>query len=267
MNEPNGDEHMSQWMAMTWHEVRSQQERNPVIVVPIGCVETQGPYTPVGLELQLAQQLAVEVAARIDGIALPCLPFGHSDTFRNMPGTVFIRPDTLVALYEDVLESVIRAGFTLILCVITHAPNQPLIERAARSVRERTGISVVWVNPGTLAGTMIPEFFDNPTDVRGHGAEPGTSLARYLFGITIPEDADWNKPPAKHAGFDVAGASLQLGGVPIGYPLLWEDLYAENGGFGNPTKGSKQVGMQMFERLVGIIVAVAHTMKSRDCVN
>jgi creatinine amidohydrolase len=181
-----------------------------------------------------------------------------------MPGTVFIRPETLVALYEDVLESVIRAGFTRMLCVVTHTPNQPLIERAARSVRERTGISAVWINPGSLAGSMVPDFFDDPAEVRGHGAEPGTSLARHLFGTVIPDDAAWDRSREAYEGFDVAGASLHVAGIPIGYPLLWEDLYAEHGGFGDPTRGSKEIGREMFDRLVDAVVAVAVSMKSSE---
>ncbi|UCC65691.1 MAG: creatininase family protein, partial [Anaerolineae bacterium] len=38
------------WARMTWLEIRQAQKRNPVVIIPIGTVETHGPHTIVGLE-------------------------------------------------------------------------------------------------------------------------------------------------------------------------------------------------------------------------
>ena len=139
------------WSHLTWQEIRAAAKRQPVVLVPIAYVETQGPYTPVGMELIVADRLARDVAARTDGLALPAIPFGNSDSFMTIPGTIFIRPEVLIELYDDVLRSIVRAGFQRVLCLAYHVPNQPLIGRAARRIREETGVSVVWFNPGADA--------------------------------------------------------------------------------------------------------------------
>lgn len=255
---------MDEWASMPWQSIAKTGEDGPVVILPVGCVETQGPYTPVGLEYVLADRIAKDVAMRVGGLALPCIPYGNSDAFQQFPGTIYIRPEVLTMLYEDVIRSVIRSGFNKILCIVCHVPNQPLIERAARSVREVTGVRIVWMNPGSLAGTMLSDYFDDVQMVRGHGAEPGSSLARYLFNTQIAGESHHVKARHQFEGFGVEGGSLHVDGVPIGYPLMWEDLYAENGGYGDPTQGSREIGQHIFDRLVDAAVRVAEIMHTNS---
>ena len=97
-----------EWGLMTWREVRSAAADQPVVLVPLGCVETQGPYTPIGFEHHMADRLARDVAARCHALAIPGLPFGNSDTFEPLPGTVYISPRTLASLYKDVFMAIHR---------------------------------------------------------------------------------------------------------------------------------------------------------------
>src|SRR4051812_42306281 len=101
----------SQWVLQSWREMKDAVSRQPVVLVPMGCVETQGPFTPVGMEFLGADRLARDVAERTDSLALPALPFGNSDNFRLVPGTIYVRLETLIELYKDVLLSVARNGF------------------------------------------------------------------------------------------------------------------------------------------------------------
>jgi len=260
---------MNEWSQLTWQELRERRAQDPLVILPIGCVETQGNHIPVGFEVILAERLADAVAAELHGLRLPVLPFGNSDAFRDIPGTIFIQPETLTAIYTDILESIVRSGFTHILCIAMHEPNQSMIERAARLVSDRTGVRPVWVNPGKLAAGLLPELFPDPKVVRGHGAEPAASLARYLtrFVETHGDEAGEEPDPAI-AAFDVVGAFLQIDGIAVGYPLRWNELYPVRGGYGDASQGSVTIGQQMFERLVDMLVqvgrAVLDSPSSRD---
>jgi len=252
-----------EWRLMTWQQVRSAAADQPVVLVPLGCVETQGPYTPIGFEHDMADRLGRDVAARSHALAIPGLPFGNSDTFEPLAGTVYISPRTLAALYEDVFLAIHRSGFRKILALAFHVPNQPLVEEAARAVRRATGVSITWVNPGALAGVFYKEFFDDPAAVRGHGAEPGISLARYLYGTEVPADAGaGEKAPPKYGGLDVKGAALQFREFPVGKPFTWDELYPESGGFGDPTRGSVDIGRRLYERIVDYLVALVEAVDS-----
>lgn len=252
------------WANLTWQQIRDAAANNPVVLVPTACVETQGPWTPVGMEYLLADRLAQDAAERTGSLALPALPFGNSDSFMNIPGTIYIRPEILTGLYYDVFRSVVRAGFERILCLSYHIPNQPYIERAARMLREETGVIVVWVNPGALAATFLKELFPDPAAARGHGAEPGLSLMRYVLGVSVPADADTGETCSSYRGLDVQGAGVTFQGFPVGVPVGWEELYPRTGGFGNPTLGSAEIGQELYTRVLDYLCALVERIASES---
>jgi creatinine amidohydrolase/Fe(II)-dependent formamide hydrolase-like protein len=215
------------------------------------------------MEHILAEKLALDAAELTGSLALPGLPFGNSDSFRDIPGTIYIRPENLIGLYFDVFRSIVRAGFSRILCLSYHIPNQPFVERAARQLRDETGVVVTWVNPGALAATYLRDLFADPVAARGHGAEPGLSLMRYVLGTETPADAGSGETRSSYRGFDVQGAGVTFRGFPVGLPVGWEELYPETGGFGNPTLGNPDIGRQLYERILdhlrGLIDVVGST--------
>jgi creatinine amidohydrolase len=254
----------TQWVMQSWRELRDALSRQPVVLVPFGCVETQGPFTPVGMEFLGADRLACDVAERTDSLALPAMPFGNSDNFRLVPGTVYVRFETLIELYKDVLLSVARQGFERILCIAYHVPNQPALERAAQYVRDLTGVSAVWVNPGALAATYLKDVYDDPVRVRGHGAEPGLSLSLYLTGRQKPTSTNDESPAVSYAGFDVKGAGLAFQGYPVDMPVLWEELYPESGGYGDVSASTPEAGEAIYKRLVDHLCGIVNVMKATD---
>ena len=77
---------------MTFVEFRERIARStPVILIPLGSQEEQGPTAPMG-DWMLAEALAATVAARADAIAAPTIPFGFGDYFRPVPGGVSSDP-------------------------------------------------------------------------------------------------------------------------------------------------------------------------------
>lgn len=258
----------SEWSLMSWMEIRDAVKEDPVILVPLGCVETQGPYTPTGMEALMADRLARDVAARTNAIAMPAIPYGNSDSFKPIPGTVYIRPEILTQLYKDIVHSVLRAGFERVLCIVYHIPNQPAIEQAAREIREETGISITWLNPGALAATYLKELFDDPVAARGHGAEPGISLMRYVAGTETPADAgSGEQGRSSYGGFDVQGAGLTFRGFSVGMPTNWDEFYPKSGGYGNPSMGSAEIGKTMYERIADHVAGVVEVVAKMDVRN
>jgi creatinine amidohydrolase len=255
-----------EWALMTWRELRDRaRERPAVALVPLACVEAQGPHTPLGYEFLMADALSREVARRTGAVALPALPFGYSYDFVNIPGTVFVRPETLMMLYEDISRSVLRAGFSHILFVGYHIPNQPLIERVARKIRDETGVLCAWVNPGALAATYLKDLFADPVRARGHGAEPGLSLMRHLVPHAVSVEGGRHTPQAtEFGGWQMVGGIPALDGVPVSMPINWDDLYPDTGGFGDPTLGSAEIGKKIFDRLADDLAKVVTKFRAME---
>ena len=213
----------SVWAHLTWQQLRDAAASDPVVIVPTACVETQGPWTPVGMEFVLADRLARDAAERTGSLALPALPFGNSDSFVNIPGTIFVRPEILTGLYHDVFRSVVRAGFERILCLSYHIPNQPYIERAARLLREETGVVVTWMNPGALAATFLKRALPRPG-----GGPRARRRARPLPDAVRARRPGPRGRRHRREVFDLpwarrAGAGVTFRGFPVGVPVGWED--------------------------------------------
>jgi creatinine amidohydrolase len=245
----------SVWSKMSWKEITEARARKPVVLVPIGTVETHGPHTFIGLETHLAEELARRAADATSSLVVPVIPFGYSESFTGFPGTISVRPEVLTELYYDTISSIIRSGFDHVLLVANHIPNQPMIEHAAARIRRDEGVLIAWVNPQTMAAGFLKEAFEDPAAVRGHGAEPGLSLAAYLDPQAVDLGALATIPvPREFRGTPIQGMSMIVGGRAIGFPIQMADIAAEHGGYGNPTQANVRAGEIMFSRLLDYLV-------------
>jgi creatinine amidohydrolase/Fe(II)-dependent formamide hydrolase-like protein len=256
---------MTEWSHMTWLQIQqAAKTEDPLVVLPIGCVETQGPHTPTGSEYIVAERLAKDVAEREKAISLPAIPYGNSNIFRALPGTIYVRPEVLTQLYTDVLLSIARSGFQRILGLVYHVPNEPSFDQAARALREHAGISVVWINPGTLAIALLREVLADPA-ARGHGAEPQLSLMKYLVGTELPTGGALSgRAVPRYGGFAINGATLDFEGFSVGMPFDWDELYPDTGGYGDVTLGSSDVGRVLYGKVLDLICRLAQVVKSTD---
>lgn len=247
----------NQWADLSWTKLQERALDAPIVFVPASCVEAQGPYSPLGLEARLTDRLARDSAVAVNGLALPGVSFGNSHLFASTPGTILIQPETLTGVYRDVLRSVVRAGMTRILGVVCHNTNQQLFEYAAISIREETGIAVAWFDPGRRAATHLQAIVPNFARIRGHGSDPGLSLARYLYGDLV-ESPTLHEPesPVATGAVQVDGATLDVDGIPVGLPLAWSERYPLTGAFGDPTLSTAEIGEAIYNRLLDDILQI-----------
>jgi creatinine amidohydrolase len=239
------------WHMMSWQEIRQAQQTHPVVLIPAGTVETQGPYTYVGLETVLPQRLAEEVAQRTNSLVLPAIPFGDSSQFKDYPGTITLRPEVVGMVYEDVVRSLVRHGFDHLLFLAMHIPNQPMMEQVAHKVRDELGILIAWINPGRLAAAIMKDVSPNFAAARGHGADPGLSLALYLApGVVDTSHIVPNRATREFQGLPLDVMTPVFNDFPLNMAIRMQDMSPESGGFGDPTYASAAQGEVMFMRMV-----------------
>jgi creatinine amidohydrolase len=239
------------WQMMSWQEIRQAQKANPVVLIPAGTVETQGPYTYIGLESVLPQRLAEEVALRTNSLVLPTIPFGDSSQFKDFPGTITVRPEAVSMVYEDVARSLVRHGFDHLLFLAMHIPNQPMMEQVAHKVRDELGILIAWINPGGMAPSLLKDLSPNFAAARGHGADPGLSLALYLApGVIDTSRIVPNVATREFQGLPLAALTPMFNDFPLNMAIRMQDMSTESGGFGDPTYATAAQGEAMFTRMV-----------------
>lgn len=118
----------------TWPEVEAYLERSTGIVVPIGSTEQHGPNGLIGTDALCPEAIAWALGERHDILIGPTLSLGMAQHHLAFPGTLSLRPGTLIALLRDTLDSLGRHGFTRVLFLNGHGGNIATLKAAFAEV-------------------------------------------------------------------------------------------------------------------------------------
>jgi len=239
---------------MTWVEVKEIVKKRPTVLIPVGTTEAQNLHNPMGCDYLIAQRLAEAAADKCNAVIAPVMPYGYSDSFVNFPGTITLKPETLQAVFEDIIRSLIKTGFDHLFFINNHASNHVPLSNAASKLRDETGIVCASIQPSNLARNFAQDIFENANKVLVHGDEPSTSLIKYLYPEMMRMDLAKEAPkPQKFQNFELVSAkTLEHEGQKVPIFLRVGDV-AKQGGWGNPS-GNSEKGKIMFDRMVEFLI-------------
>jgi len=253
---------------MTFIEFRERMARGtPVILIPLGSQEEQGPTAPMG-DWMLAEALAGEVARRADAIAAPTIPFGFGDYFRPVPGGVQLRAATMRALLRDVIDNFLDHGLDRLLIFNGHTGNNPCIDEVSRLVRAERGVIVPWLN---IWRSITPEIWreahgPDAAKAQGHGADPLNSVYMHLFPALLrPDLAQAPNPGGTVAGLPTAGLTgVKFRGIEMHAPVTVAD-HAPNGIVGgDPARASAAAGERIARHVIDTGVGLVQHLQTAD---
>jgi creatinine amidohydrolase/Fe(II)-dependent formamide hydrolase-like protein len=119
---------------MTWLEVEQRLQYSTGIIVPIGSIEQHGPTGLIGTDAMCAEAIAQQAGERGDILIGPTLPIGMAQSHLAFPGTISLKPATLMAVVADVVASLTGIGFSHILFLNGHGGNITTISTAISQV-------------------------------------------------------------------------------------------------------------------------------------
>lgn len=123
----------------TWPDVEARLARSSGIIVPIGSTEQHGPNGLLGTDAICPEVVALAAGERIDALVAPTLAIGMAHHHLAFPGTLSLRPDTLMAVVRDVVQSLALHGFRDIYFLNGHGGNVATVQAAfARIHAERS---------------------------------------------------------------------------------------------------------------------------------
>jgi creatinine amidohydrolase len=255
---------------MTVAEFRDRLSENPnkppVILLPFGSTEQQGPHAPMG-DYMLAEALAIRVAEASGAIAAPCVPFGYAEFFRAFPGGIQLRAQTFCSVVEDVAGAFLDHGVERLLILNGHSTNSSLIDQVLRKIRRETGVAVASID---LWRAIPPSLWqdlhgNNATTARGHGGDPITSLSMYLFPELMRPDLIQPSTPYTATGLSISGANgVQFEDMTVNLPLNANEVNPDGMMGGDATLASAEIGQKIFEHLTGVCTRFVAHMQNSD---
>jgi len=191
----------------TWCEVEDYLTRSTSILVPIGSTEQHGPTGLIGTDAICPEVIARGLSERDDVLVAPTLSIGMAQHHLAFPGSITLRPTTLIAVVKDVVESLKRHGFDRIYFLNGHGGNVATVTAAFSEIYAGTSLAPQEGNRPPLR-CRLKNWYDTPGvrrlskelygDAEGAHATPSeVSLSYFAYPDAVksaalePKRAPW----------------------------------------------------------------------------
>lgn len=196
---------------LDWFRLRDRLQDGHPLILPVGSYEQHGPHLPMTTDALIAEAIAAEVAARLEGIVLPAVGFGAPSRPKSGGGDPFPAPSlrlrTLLAAVEEVADGAVRAGARRLVVVSWHLENAAFLWDALWPVFEgRTAEKAILVDApwAFLDAELERALFGDaePAWPEDHAGLLETAIMRHLAPDLVGE-APAPVPHRPRAGYDV----------------------------------------------------------------
>lgn len=114
----------------TWPEVEDYLTRSRGLIIPIGSTEQHGPTGLIGTDAICAEAIAKGVGEVTHALVAPTINVGMALHHTAFPGSMSLRPSTLILVIRDYLSSLVKAGFTQFFFINGHGGNMATLKAA-----------------------------------------------------------------------------------------------------------------------------------------
>ena len=252
---------------LTAGEAREVYARRPIVLLPLGSHEDQGPHAPMGDYLS-AERMAEKIALRsvdkgVETVVAPVLPYGGADYFGAMPGGIALSQAALRAVLTDIFACLTRHRLTRIIVINGHGGNVQAVHDTAQVVFRETGALIPSFYLWRVGYSLLPGIVGEEVAKKaaGHGADPLTSVAMHLFPALMRPDLTPDPTPLQQVmgmpavSFGVA----RFEGAEIAVPVEYNAVAPDGVRGGDPRLCSADTGAKMVEALTEVAARfVAH---------
>ncbi|MFC5833888.1 creatininase family protein [Nonomuraea insulae] len=223
------------WEELTWQEAGHTAADLNAVIIPVGATEQHGPHLPLAVDTLICQAVALSVSALTGVPVVPPLAFGVSASHGDFAGTVALRPETLIAVVEDVIDSLHASGVRQFVLLNGHIWNNGSLDVSAEKLRVRhrdsrvRALGYVTMYPGPEVdghvrygrALMHANYFE--TSVMLHLHPELVRMDRVTSHVDVDSFWDYRMDQVSETGVwgrDVAEASAEHGAAEFGRCVL-----------------------------------------------
>jgi len=232
---------MSELARLTWEEAEEAIRKAKLALVAVGSLEQHGPHLTLDTDLAVAQTLAERLHAELgdDAVLCPPIPYGLSEHHMSFPGTMTLRPDTLVAVFADLVESLATWGLRRVLVVNGHGGNIDALRLVSRNARRDQRSLVAAIMWAVLAAPEIAIRAHSPR--YGHACEIETSVAMDLIPDRVRHDRI-GRPGGRRSSDELTDPPR-----PLVDQAVWLEEWTDDGALGDPSLATPELGKELVE--------------------
>ncbi len=248
---------------MTSHELAAALKETDVAMVPLGAIEQHAGHLPLGQDNfqieEIVRRAKLMLAARgKQAIVGPTIPFGPVSNLK-FPGSIDIKPSTMVLLIKEVCLNMHRDGVNNIALVMGHDMTLGAMMVAARELASETSdrLKCIVVNWLPVVVKLLPEIFRIPKGYRdGHGGAGETARTMWQHPkLVVHEKLEDYYLEAGTSDVLFSHPLVSGGGVYAPRKTTITDPKFQ-GILGFPSLGTSEIGDQLYDALGGWVADV-----------
>lgn len=178
----------------TWPEIQDYLQRCDALLIPIGSTEQHGPTGLIGTDAICPEHIAGGMSEQ-GVLVAPTISIGMAQHHLRFPGSITLRPTTLIEVIRDVVTSLVSQGFRRMMFLNGHGGNIATIQAAFADLYadaslggEDTKYVLQLYNwfQGSRVGALSRELFG---DAEGSHATPSeVSLTWHAYPDAVKQD-------------------------------------------------------------------------------
>jgi creatinine amidohydrolase len=229
----------------TWQEVEHYLTQSRGIIMPIGSTEQHGPTGLIGTDAICAEVVAKGVGEATNALVGPTINVSMALHHTAFPGSMSLRPSTLIALIQDYLKPLAQYGFTHFFFINGHGGNIATLKAAFSETY------------ATLADAQIPHASQVRCQVANWFMCPSVAkLARQLYGNQEGSHATPSEVALTQYAYPdhIKQAALEPQVAPSGHRIYsaadFRQHYPDGRMGSNPSLATPDHGKQLYEAAV-----------------
>ena len=228
------------WEELTWKDVDKLTKTMNMAIIPTAACEQHGPHLPLAVDTIDCYEVAKRVSAKTGVPVVPPLTYGCSQSHGNFPGTLSLRPDTMMKVICEISEWLYRSRIRKILILNGHMWNWGPIYSARENLRydfPELQVRVLnwWETTPTTMSKLVEDCPVFPSYIHANLSETSCVLAARPELVNMREAVDEDD-----------------------YETFFEyrmDQYSKSGVVGRgATKSTPEMGEKLFTMVVDALV-------------